>query len=116
MAPSAQALLRLYRTMLVLRAVDDRLVPLKLKDLVMDGFHPYAGEEAVAVGVCAALRPDDTVVSTHRPQGHALAKGATMESIFCEMLGRLGGPSNGLGGPMQWVDTANRFKWPLCRT
>jgi TPP-dependent pyruvate/acetoin dehydrogenase alpha subunit len=102
-------LLKLYRTLLELRAVDDRLVPLKLKDLVMDGFHPYAGEEAVAVGICAALRPDDTVVSTHRPQGHALAKGATMEAIFCEMLGRVGGPSRGLGGPMQWVDAANRF-------
>jgi TPP-dependent pyruvate/acetoin dehydrogenase alpha subunit len=95
--------------MLELRAVDDRLVPLKLKDLVMDGFHPYAGEEAVAAGVCAYLRPDDYVVSTHRPQGHALAKGATMEAIFCEMLGRVGGPSRGLGGPMQWVDAPNNF-------
>jgi TPP-dependent pyruvate/acetoin dehydrogenase alpha subunit len=102
-------LMRMYRTMLGLRAVDNRLVPLKLKDLVMDGFHPYAGEEAVAAGVCAWLRPDDYVISTHRPQGHAQAKGATMEAIFCEMLGRMGGPSNGLGGPMQWVDAANNF-------
>ena len=106
---SRQAVLKLYRTMLELRAVDDRLVPLKLKDLVMDGFHPYVGEEAVATGVSAALRPDDYVISTHRPQGHALAKGATMEAIFCEMLGRVGGPSNGLGGPMQWVDAPNNF-------
>jgi acetoin:2,6-dichlorophenolindophenol oxidoreductase subunit alpha len=102
-------LLRFYRSMLALRAVDNRLVPLKLKDLVMNGFHPYAGEEAVAVGVCSFLRPDDVVVSTHRPQGHALAKGASMESIFCEMLGRMGGPSNGLGGPMQWVDVDTSF-------
>jgi len=102
-------LLKFYRTMLALRAVDNRLVPLKLKDLVMDGFHPYVGEEAVATGVCAWLRPDDYVISTHRPQGHAQAKGATMEAVFCEMLGRLGGPSNGLGGPMQWVDVDNNF-------
>jgi len=102
-------LLKMFRTMLALRAVDNRLVPLKLKDLVMDGFHPYAGEEAVAAGVCAFLRPDDYVLSTHRPQGHAQAKGASMEAIFCEMLGRMGGPSNGLGGPMQWVDTGNNF-------
>jgi TPP-dependent pyruvate/acetoin dehydrogenase alpha subunit len=102
-------LLLLYRTMLGLRAVDNRLVPLKLKDLVMNGFHPYAGEEAVAAGVCAWLRPDDYVISTHRPQGHAQAKGASMEAIFCEMLGRMGGPSNGLGGPMQWVDVDNNF-------
>ena len=102
-------LVKLYRTMLVLRAVDNRLVPLKLKDLVMDGFHPYVGEEAVATGVCSFLRPDDYVISTHRPQGHALVKGATMEAVFCEMLGRMGGPSNGLGGPMQWVDAKNNF-------
>jgi len=100
-------LVKLYRKMLELRAVDDRLVPLKLKDLVMDGFHPYAGEEAVAVGVCSNLRKDDYVVSTHRPQGHAHAKGAAMEAIFCEMLGRVGGPSKGLGGPMQWVDASS---------
>ena len=105
-------LVKLYRKMLELRAVDDRLVPLKLKDLVMDGFHPYVGEEAVAVGVCSSLRRDDYVVSTHRPQGHALAKGASMEAIFCEMLGRVGGPSKGLGGPMQWVDSISNF---FCR-
>ena len=61
-------LIALYRRMRELRAVDDRLVPLKLKDLVMDGFHPYVGEEAVAVGVCHNLRPEDYVISTHRPQ------------------------------------------------
>jgi len=102
-------LLELYRRMRELRAVDDRLVPLKLKDLVMDGFHPYVGEEAVAVGVCRRLKNEDYVISTHRPQGHALAKGTSMRAVFAEMLGRLGGPSNGLGGPMQWVDADNNF-------
>jgi TPP-dependent pyruvate/acetoin dehydrogenase alpha subunit len=106
---SKEQLLDLYRRMQELRAVDDRLVPLKLKDLVMDGFHPYVGEEAVAVGVCSQLAPEDYVISTHRPQGHALAKGAAMRVIFAEMLGRMGGPSNGLGGPMQWVDADNNF-------
>ncbi len=102
-------LLGLYRRMLELRAVDNRLAPLKLKDLVMDGFHPYVGQEAVAVGICSALKPGDYVISTHRPQGHALAKGAPMEAIFSEMLGRVGGPSRGLGGPMQWIDAERNF-------
>ena len=102
-------LLGLLRTMLELRAVDARLYPLKLKDLVMDGLHPYIGQEAVAVGICSALKKDDYLISTHRPQGHALARGATMRSIYCEMLGRMGGPSNGLGGPMQWLDVENNF-------
>jgi TPP-dependent pyruvate/acetoin dehydrogenase alpha subunit len=106
---SKEQQLELFRRMRELRAVDDRLVPLKLKDLVMDGFHPYVGEEAVAVGVCAQLQPADYVISTHRPQGHALAKGATMRAVFAEMLGRMGGPSNGLGGPMQWIDADNNF-------
>ncbi len=102
-------LLQLLKGMLELRAVDTRLYPLKLKDLVMDGLHPYIGQEAVAVGVCSVLRDEDYVVSTHRPQGHALAKGAGMRAIYCEMLGRMGGPSNGLGGPMQWVDVDHNF-------
>ncbi len=102
-------LLEIYEKLLELRYTDERLVSLKLKDLVMNGFHPYAGEEAVAVGVCRWLRREDYVVSTHRPQGHALAKGATPRAIFCEMLGRMGGPSNGVGGPMQWIDSENPF-------
>ncbi|MEI6157286.1 MAG: thiamine pyrophosphate-dependent dehydrogenase E1 component subunit alpha [Atribacterota bacterium] len=48
-------------------------------------------------------------MSTHRPQGHAMAKGASPRSIFCEMLGRMGGPSNGTSGPMQWVDADHNF-------
>ena len=98
-----------FKKMLELRACDDRLASLKYKDLVMNGFHPYVGEEAVAVGVCATLRKADYVVSTHRPQGHALAKGASGRAIFCEMLARMGGPSNGLGGPMQWIDAETNF-------
>ncbi len=102
-------LLKLFRKMIEIRQCDERLARLKLKDLVMNGFHPYMGEEAVATGVGYWLQKEDYVVSTHRPQGHALAKGATVRSIFCEMLGRMGGPSNGLGGPMQWIDTENNF-------
>lgn len=98
-----------FKKMLELRACDNRLASLKYKDLVMNGFHPYTGEEAVAAGVCASLRLKDYVVSTHRPQGHALAKGSSVRSIFCEMLARIGGPSNGLGGPMQWIDVEKNF-------
>ena len=106
---SEKDLLKMYKQMYEIRQCDERLAKLKLKDLVMNGFHPYVGEEAVAVGACYALLKDDYMVSTHRPQGHAIAKGASVRSILCEMLGRMGGPSNGLGGPMQWVDAENRF-------
>ncbi len=102
-------MLKLYREMFLLRRLDEMCLELKRKDLIMNGFHPYSGEEAVAVGVCSVLNPDDAVISTHRPQGHSIAKGSTPRQIFCEMLGRRGGVSQGIGGPMQWIDTPNNF-------
>jgi TPP-dependent pyruvate/acetoin dehydrogenase alpha subunit len=102
-------LLKLYHQMLVLRHFDERCLELKMQDLIMNGFHPYSGEEAVAVGICSHLKPDDAVLSTHRPQGHSLAKGSTTRQLFCEMLGRRGGVSQGIGGPMQWIDAPNLF-------
>lgn len=99
----------LYRQMLRLRHVDEMCFDLKMKDLIMNGFHPYAGQEAVAVGVCDHLRDSDVVVSNHRPQGHCLARGTHPRKIFCEMLGRRGGVSEGIGGPMQWIDAERRF-------
>lgn len=104
-----QLMLDIYRQMVVLRRIDEMLLELKMKDLVMDGFHPYSGEEAIAVGVCANLNADDAVVSTHRPQGHSIAKGSAAASVFAEMLGRRGGVSEGIGGPMQWIDSPNNF-------
>ena len=101
--------LELYEQMLILRHVDEMFYDLKMKDLIMDGFHPYSGQEAVAVGVSSTLNPDDVVISNHRPQGHSMAKGSTPKSVFCEMLGRRGGVSHGIGGPMQWIDAKNNF-------
>ena len=89
-------LLSLYEKMLVLRHFDDMCYELKMKDLIMDGYHPYVGQEAVSVGASSGLKPDDVVLSNHRPQGHSLMKGSTTRAIFCEMLGRKGGPSNPL--------------------
>ena len=106
---TSERMLELYRCLYTIRRVDEMCLELKFKDLIMNGFHPYAGEEAVAVGVCDLLRPDDAVLSTHRPQGHSLARGSTPRQVFCEMLGRRGGMSQGIGGPMQWIDAPNRF-------
>ena len=104
-----ERMLELYRQMVLLRHFDEMCLELKMKDLIMDGFHPYSGEEAVAVGFCSALKPDDAILSTHRPQGHSIAKGSTTRQIFCEMLGRRGGVSQGIGGQMQWIDSPNNF-------
>ena len=104
-----EQLMELYRQLLLLRHFDELCYDLKMKDLIMNGFHPYSGQEAVAVGVCSQLQPDDVVLSTHRPQGHSIAKGSTTRAVFCEMLGRRGGVSEGIGGPMQWIDTHHHF-------
>lgn len=104
-----EKLLGLYEKMVILRTADEMFYELKMKDLIMDGFHPYSGQEAVSIGVSAVLSLDDAVVSNHRPQGHSIGKGSEVKRIFAEMLGRRGGVSNGIGGPMQWIDAKNKF-------
>jgi acetoin:2,6-dichlorophenolindophenol oxidoreductase subunit alpha len=69
--------------------------------------HLYIGEEAVAVGVCSALRKDDTITSTHRGHGHCVAKGANTRLMFCELLGKEEGYCKGKGGSMHIADHAN---------
>src|SRR5256712_8456644 len=66
--------------------------------------HLYIGEEAVAVGVCEALRRDDYITSTHRGHGHCLAKGASIDRMFAELLGKEAGYCRGKGGSMHIAD------------
>jgi TPP-dependent pyruvate/acetoin dehydrogenase alpha subunit len=80
-----------------------------MKDQIYSGYHPYEGQEAVAVGFCGGLKRDDVVLSTHRPHGHAVAKGCSLEAILSEMMGRRTGCSGGLGGAMQFLDPENHF-------
>src|SRR5207302_7416086 len=68
--------------------------------------HLYEGEEAVAVGICEALRPDDYITSTHRGHGHCLAKGAAPNRMFAELLGKEAGYCRGKGGSMHIADPA----------
>src|SRR5207302_10158756 len=66
--------------------------------------HLYIGEEAVAVGVCTALRDNDYITSTHRGHGHCLAKGAAVDRMFAELLGKGAGYCRGKGGSMHIAD------------
>lgn len=72
--------------------------------LVLGAIHLSIGQEAVATGVCEALRRDDYITSTHRGHGHTLAKGASAEAMFKELLGREGGCCGGKGGSMHIAD------------
>lgn len=106
---SERNLQALYGDMLLLRRFDELCMRLKMKDLIYSGYHPYEGQEAVATGFCGLLEKSDILLSTHRPHGHAVAKGCTLESVLSEMMGRQTGCSGGLGGAMQFIDAANNF-------
>ena len=96
--------LRMYRQMLRIRAFEDQANQLYLRALMPGLTHLYAGEEAVAVGICEALRPDDYITSTHRGHGHCIAKGAQLDRMFAELLGKEAGYCKGKGGSMHIAD------------
>ncbi len=93
-------LLSLYRKMLVIRRCEEQLAKSHQRGLIHGACHTYVGQEAIAVGVCAHLRTDDAVFSTHRGHGHALAKGVPPEQLIAELYGRATGCSRGRGGSM----------------
>ncbi len=92
--------LALYRQMLVIRRCEEQLAKSYANGLIPGACHTYVGEEAVATGVCAHLRPTDAVFSTHRGHGHALAKGVPPRELIAELYGRVTGCSRGRGGSM----------------
>src|SRR5256712_211540 len=99
-------LLRMYRRMFSIRQFEEHANDLYLRALMPGVTHRYEGEEAVAVGVCEALRPDDYITSTHRGHGHCLAKGAAPNRMFAELLGKEAGYCRGKGGSMHIADPA----------
>ena len=97
---SKQSYLQLYRGLLMIRRSEEQLAKSYASGLVHGACHTYVGEEAVATGVCAHLRHDDAVFSTHRGHGHALAKGVPPREVIAELYGRVTGCSRGRGGSM----------------
>ena len=97
-------LLQYYRTMLVIRYFEERVESLFTRGLVKGTAHPAIGQEAVAVGVCSALRKRDYVTSTHRGHGHFIAKGGDPGRIMAELFGKATGYSSGRGGSQLMAD------------
>lgn len=96
--------LELYRTMLTIRRFEERCNFLYMQGRIPSTLHLYIGQEAVATGVCAHLRHSDTILSTHRPHGHAIAKGVSLKSIMAELFGKVTGCCKGKGGSMHVGD------------
>jgi len=105
---TAELGLRLYGEMARIRAFEERVRQMSRAGLVPGLVHLYSGQEAVAVGVAAALSRDDTIASHHRGHGHCLARGGDPVRLFAEILGREAGYGLGRGGSMHIVDPATR--------
>lgn len=101
---STESYLTLYRQMAQIRYFEEIAIEGLQAGDVLGALHPSIGQEAVASGVCAHLRQDDLLLSTHRGHGHTLAKGADPYRMMCELLGRADGTCSGKGGSMHIAD------------
>ncbi|MCC7361436.1 MAG: thiamine pyrophosphate-dependent dehydrogenase E1 component subunit alpha [Anaerolineales bacterium] len=102
--PDRAGLFRLFREMLLIRQFEEIVNELYLQGKIPSTLHLYIGQEAVAAGVCGALQPADYVLSTHRPHGHALAKGVAPGAIMAELYGKATGTCKAKGGSMHVGD------------
>lgn len=104
--PPLDELVRMYSRMVLIRTFEQSSERLHVNSKLSGPFHSSMGQEAVAVGVCSALREDDVITSTHRGHGHLLAKGAQMPQMLAELGGRTAGLSAGRAGSMHLADLA----------
>ncbi len=119
MALSKETLLGLYETIVKIRTFEERVGEIYYEDKlpafdiaagpVPGEMHLYSGQEAVAAGVCAHLRPEDPVTSTHRPHGHLIAKGVDLKAMMAEIFGKETGLCKGKGGHMHLFDPNLHF-------
>lgn len=96
--------IELYRSVRLIRRFEERAIAMVRSGVIPGGIHPYIGQEAIAAGVCGALRSDDIITSTHRGHGHVLAKGADPVRMLAELAGRETGLNRGRGGSMHAAD------------
>ena len=102
-----ESYLQMFKQMVRIRAFEEQANQLYLSAKMPGLTHMYVGQEAVAVGICEALTPNDKITSTHRGHGHCVAKGADFKQMFCELLGKEEGYCRGKGGSMHIADQAN---------
>lgn len=102
--PSKEKMLGMYKSMYLIRKYEERIYYLFLEGIMPGTIHQSTGQEASAVGMLYDLRPDDYMASTHRPAGHDLAKGVSVNSMMGEMFGKITGCAKGKGGAMHTGD------------
>lgn len=102
--PDDEQLLSIYRTMVTIREFEEAAGRMAEQAKISGAVHLYAGQEAVAVGICSQLRQSDTITSNHRGHGHCIAKGGDVRLMFAELLGKASGYCHGKGGSMHIAD------------
>lgn len=102
--PNRDRLLWIYERLTLIRQFEERLKRLVDTGVPVGAVHYYIGQEAVAVGVCAALAPSDWIASTHRGHGHCIAKGVDVKPMMAELYGKVTGTNHGKGGSMHITD------------
>ena len=103
----AKEQLELYRKMMQIREFDTKVKDLWMENKIYGLAHSYVGAEAIAVGTCHALNPDDAITSTHRGHGHVIAKGGNIKKMMAELFGKYEGYNHGKGGSMHIADVKN---------
>ncbi|OGA58712.1 MAG: hypothetical protein A3G81_12390 [Betaproteobacteria bacterium RIFCSPLOWO2_12_FULL_65_14] len=104
MTSNTSELIEMLRKMILIREFEELAIRLRTAGKIYGAIHPYVGEEAIAVGVCASLANADRVTSTHRGHGHCIAKGADIKRMMAELFGRVDGYCKGKGGSMHIAD------------
>ncbi|MEZ5124408.1 MAG: thiamine pyrophosphate-dependent dehydrogenase E1 component subunit alpha [Solirubrobacterales bacterium] len=107
--PDTATLVGLYERMLLIRRFEERASEYRLAGNIPGFLHPCIGQEASAVGTCAALGPDDVILSTHRGHGHMLARGADPARMYAELYARTEGYNRSKGGSLHMIDTELGF-------
>ena len=102
--PSDDQLREMYRRMSRIRQFEENTKAMLLRGELYGAFHTSTGQEASIVGSCMALRPDDYMVGTHRSHGHPIGKGAKLDRLLAELMGRQTGVDHGKGGSMHLSD------------
>jgi pyruvate dehydrogenase E1 component alpha subunit len=102
--PEKDKMVEMYRKMLEIRHFEERVYYLFVQGILPGTVHLYAGQEAVAVGVCSNLRKEDFITSTHRPHGHFIAKGGALKQLMAELYAKKTGCSKAKGGSMHLCD------------
>ena len=104
MGEDKELLMRMLRRMMLIRRFDENVMEMVQRGEMVGAAHTYIGEEAVAVGACAALRGEDYITGNHRSHGHPIAKGGDIRRAMAELLGKSTGYCKGKGGSMHLAD------------